>query len=290
MRIILVFALLFHFQNTPIRIKVLDKNTLQPIPFVTYTRVSDQKGSYSDENGNIEIISESERRYILSCVGYITDTILVTNSLNVVFLIPKIVELKDLKVSAKKSKEKIIEIGYLSGFSLIPYTSSLPRKMAVCTYIPSMNENRTIIIKDIKIDIGADKSKVYEAFLIRLFIKENSKKLPGKDLLTKDFVVKIQTNSFKHTFHLQETILLPKDGCFVGFETVGKIEKGNVFEAFSDFYEKPKKPFQFYIRKVKSTSFSLIKFGGFNSWFENTRLDNKPDTFAIGLNVVELKD
>jgi hypothetical protein len=290
MNIILVFLLLINVQYSPIKLKVLDKNTNQPIPYVSYTRITDLKGSFSDENGNIEIVSNLDSKYILSCVGYISDTLLPVNSSNVVFLQPKIVELKEIEVTAKKNRERLLEIGYLKGFSLVPYSSFLSRKMAVCTYFPANHDNKSFVIKKIKIDIGANRSNIFEAFLIRLFIKENINNLPGNDLITKDFVVKIRTNTHKHTFDLQETIMLPKNGCFVGFETIGKIEKGNNFIAFSDFYEKQKKPFQFYVRMVKSNSFSLVKYGGMNSWFNNSRADNKPDTYAIGLEVLELKD
>jgi hypothetical protein len=34
----------------------------------------------------------------------------------------------------------------------------------------------------------------------------------------------------------------------------------------------------------------LVKYGGFESWFNNKRNDRKPDTYAIGLELIELEN
>jgi hypothetical protein len=192
MKIILILTCLNSLFNTPIKIKVVDKNSGNPIAFVGYTRISDHKGSYSDESGNIEFESGLNEKYTLSCIGYHSDTIVPSKSSEMVFLNPKIIELKEFEVYKNRNIEKEIDIGYSKkGVSFKPFYSILSRKMAVCTYIPKENKNETWLISEIKIDLGAAKSNDYEAFLIRLFIKEKDNKLPGRDLLTKDYIVKI---------------------------------------------------------------------------------------------------
>lgn len=275
---------------TGFNIAIIDKETNLPIPYISYTRLSDFKGSFANEDGIIEFGSEEDIPYLISCVGYQSDTFIPKRTTTKFFLKPKLINLEDLEITAKKSKNKVFEIGYLSGFSIVPYYAALPRKMAVCTFIPNNNKEKKIAINDIKIDIGANKSKNYKSFLIRLFIKENEKGMPGEDLLKKDMVVTIKEKSYKYSFPLEETIIIPKNGCFVGFETIGKIDKNNKFIAFTDFYEKPQKPFEFTIRKVKSDSYSLVKFGSFPSWFKSNENSNKPETYAIGMGVVIIND
>lgn len=290
MSLLLILTLIFNFQSSLITIKVLDEDTGKPIPFVNFTRISDHKGSFGNEEGIIIIESEPNQAFQLSCVGYQSLIIVPSESSDIVYLKPIVKELKEVVVTGRKNKEKTTEIGYLSKTSFNPYYTGLTRKMALSTYIPNKNKGGNIIIKDILIDIGGRKSKIYDSFVIRLFIKENINSVPGKDLLQKDLVVKIKTNSYKHSFPLQETLILPENGCFVGFETVGKIDKDNNFIPFTDFYQKPEKSFEFVIRKVKSGSFSLTRFGGTNAWFEERREDRRPDTYAMGLNVISLID
>ncbi|MCP9765662.1 hypothetical protein [Lacihabitans soyangensis] len=289
MIVLFLLSYLFSLQFNPINLKIVNAETGQVIPYVTYTRLFDFKGSFSDENGNIQILEHLDKQYVISCIGYKNDTIVPSKSTATIFLNPSTIELPELEVSGRKNKEKIHEIGYLKGFSVVPYYSSLPRKMAICTFIPSSDKSKKWTIQTIKINIGANKSKNYDAFLIRLFIKENNNKTPGKDLLTRDLIARISTNSQKYSFQIEGSILMPTKGCFVGLETVGKIDKKGNFTAFSDFYEKPDKPFQLSVKMVKSDSYSLVKYGGFNSWFLNNRTDNNPDTYAIGLEVTEIK-
>lgn len=284
----LLSYLTFTYFN-PIKLKIVNAQSGQVIPYVSYTRLFDFKGSFSDENGNIEILEHLDKKYVISSIGYESDTIIPSKSTQTIFLRPFTIELPELEIIGRKEQEKIYEIGYLRGFSIIPYYSSLPRKMAVCTFIPTKDKSKKWAINSIKINIGANKSKNYEAFLIRIFIRENLNKIPGKDLLTKDLIVRIKTNTQKYSIPIEDLITLPQNGCFVGLETVGKIDKKGNFTAFSDFYEKPDNPFQLSVKMVKSNSFSLVKYGELNSWFLNKRTDNNPDTYAIGLEVTEIK-
>lgn len=274
-------------QLSSIKIQVLDEGSRMPISYAGYVRISDNKGSFANEEGFFTIDSKLEEQYLLTCVGYIPDTIIPIKTDKVIYLKPSYTQLKSVVVMGKKIKENTFQIGKLGGFSLVPYHASISRKMEICTYIPSLNNEKKWEVKSIKMDIGGSKSKVYTSFLIRLFIKDVEGGLPGKDLLNKNMVVTIKSNSFGYEFMIEEKIILPKKGCFVGFETVGKIDKADNFIPFTDFYQKPEKPFEFDVRMVKSDAYSLFRLGGFDSWFNNKDSSGKPDTYAIALEVLE---
>lgn len=285
MNLLLIFICLF--QSDTLTINVLDEASKKLIPYVSYVRLSDRKGSFANQDGSIAFTGNLDTPYVLSCVGYQTDTIVPSKVHGMILLKPLTIELPEVKITTNKTKRKIINIGYLGKFSWMPWHAAIPRKMAISTFIPSEDKAKKWEIIDIKMDIGANKSEIYSEFLIRLFIKENNNQTPGKDLLIKDMIVSVKANSYKYTFPLQESIELPSNGCFVGFETIGKIDKKGNFIPFSDFYEKPLKPFEFTFRLVKCNSYSMEKFGGFD-WLRYRKAGNNPDTYAIGLNISEI--
>jgi hypothetical protein len=272
------------------RIQIVDRNSKEPISYATLTKLDDGKGSFADVLGFASFDLNQTSKYIISCIGYQNDTIVPFNSPPILFLKPNIYDLQSFEIVGRKTKSKEFEVGFYKSFSLVPYYSSLPRKMSVCTFIPFKRTSNASLISKVKLNIGAGKSKIYDSFVVRIYIKENHNKFPGKDLLKSDMVVKINQNSFKYNFPLKELVRFPENGCFVGFEVIGKIDKQNNFSAFSDFYKKPERPFEFVAKLVKSDSYSLVKYGGFESWFNNKRNDRKPDTYAIGLELIELEN
>ncbi len=270
------------------KFQILDFKSKEPISYATITKLDDGKGSFADENGIFTFEINTNNKFIISCLGYQNDTIIPEKNDFTIYLKPMAYDLRLIEVIGKRAKVKKTEVGYYNAFSLLPYYASLPRKMMVCTYIPTKLNSSEWLISDVKLNIGAGKSKIYDSFIIRIFIKDNLKGTPGKDLLKQDMIVSIKENSFKYTFQLKEEIIFPKNGCFVGYEVVGKIDKNNTFTPFGDLYQKPDRPFEFVSKLVKSESYSLVKYNNFNSWFNNKRIDNKPDTYAIGLELIEL--
>lgn len=270
------------------KLKILDVKSKVAISYATITKLDDGKGSFADENGIFTFEKNTNNKFIISCLGYQNDTIIPEKNDFTIYLKPMTYDLRSIEVIGKRAKVKKTEVGYFHAFSLLPYYASLPRKMSVCTLIPSKPNSNDWLISNVRLNIGAGKSKIYNSFIVRIFIKENLNNKPGKDLLKKDMIVSIKENSFKYTFPIKEEIIFPKNGCFVGYEVVGKIDKNNTFTPFSDLYKKPDRPFEFVSKLVKSDSYSLVKYNNFNSWFNNKRSDNKPDTYAIGLELIEL--
>lgn len=154
MRLSYIFLFLLNFnslgKNSAIEIQVIDEVSKMPVPYASYVRVSDHKGSFAYEEGFFKIDTKLNEPYLVSCIGYLTDTIIPSKSGRVIYLKPKNILLKQVTVHGIKSKEKTYQIGELGGFTLSPYHSSITRKMEMCTYLPSLNDKKQWEIKSIK--------------------------------------------------------------------------------------------------------------------------------------------
>lgn len=275
------------FHGSGLKIQVVDSVSGVGIPYVSFVHLVDGKGSFGDENGYVTIDYKINELYEFSSVGYVPKRLIPSQAEKRVVLRQSITQLPEVTIIAEKSKQKLLQIGQIKKNTFTPFYSSLPRKMILLNYLPAPVEHKEWVIRSIKLGIGANKSKIYKSFLIRLVLRKGENGVPSTDLLTKDWVVEITSNSFGYTFDLEEFVILPKDGCFVGFETVGRIKKDGTFVPYSDFYFKPEESFQFFIRRVKSDLLSLFKMGSFNAWFNNKAEEDRPSTYAIAIDVYE---
>lgn len=251
--------------------------TAEAIPYVTYINLQTSKGGYANENGQACNIEFNTVPFVVSCIGYKTDTVFFKT--NVVQLQPIIYELPETTIKGNFSKPKKMNIGYFKRSTLKSFASVF--KHEYYTYIKNPDSSKTFHIKSIKLALNGQRKSGFYSFKIRPIIKSVYSKLPKHDLLLKDMVVEVFKGANSVEIHLPYPLILPNKGCFVGFETIGYSITKDSYIPFSDFSVRPKEEVlvSIPIRKSDSKSYWNAKKEG--RWYGSVFAEN--DVFAFGL-------
>ena len=275
----LLLCLLVFFPSKTIT--VIDFKTNKPVPFVSFIGVKDSKGGYADENGKISFEGNMTQPFIVSCVGYLTDT--VSFDVDTIQLKPQTIVLATVKVSAKKINPNSMSLGFFKKNTWESFVAQT--KYEFYTYIANPDTSIKWQIESIKIAArGYRKKGKFESFKIRPFLKDVLKKLPNNSMLMTDITVDVPRGENSVTIKLDEPLTLPKEGCFVGFETIGYSIEPNQFIPYSDFVNDPDgEKVQINIPLTKSNSRSLWRVKNGKGWYGSP--SDVRNAFAFGLEV-----
>jgi hypothetical protein len=271
----------FFLYFQPKYVSVIDYETHEPIPYVSFIGVIDSKGGFSDKKGVIYYDDKPLQKYIISCTGYEADTVYFT--VNEIQLKPKIIILPTVETFARKTKFKTIKLG---NFKKITWNSfAAQNKFEFYTYVKNPDTTSIWQIKNIKIAVSAYSKKKYKSFKIRPFIKDIKRKLPNIDLLD-NITLDVPKGQNSVTFEIPKYMILPKGGCFLGFETIGYTNESDEFIPYSDFIQKPdneKVSINIPVVKADASSKSVWKVKNGKGWFGNPFEGNY--AFAFGIEV-----
>ncbi len=179
--ILALFFSLCVFGQEKLSLNVCDAHTRKGIPYATVKVLNKPEGAYVNENGLVLIRANSSDSLHVSCVGYKPVRLLI-DTVDTIFLQPVFIALDEVKVNARKRKEK--SVGYYNEKKTNSLRSKIQIEHAIKLTIP-----KGIIsyrIKKVKIRCG-DRN---DTNLIRLHIYSQGKDgLPDKELLPKDIIV-----------------------------------------------------------------------------------------------------
>jgi len=170
------------FGQEKLSLNVCDAHTRKGIPYATVKAMNKPEGAYANEYGMFLIKANRSDSILVSCVGYKPVRLLI-DSVDTIFLQPVVIALDEVKVSAKKRKEK--SFGY---YNTKKYTNMSGGKirfeLATKLFVPK--EYVSYRIKKIKIETRNRN----EANPVRLHIYSQGKDgLPDKELLTEDIII-----------------------------------------------------------------------------------------------------
>lgn len=273
------FCLLIFFQSK--YITVVDSETNKPIPFVSFTGIHDHKGGYANENGVVFLTGNITQSFIISCVGYASDTFNIKK--DTIQLKPLVIDLPTVQVVAKKTKFKSKELGFFKKNSWISW--AIQEKSEFYIFISNPDTAIKWQIKSIKIAVSGYRKKKFESFKIRPILKDVSERKPNKDLLINNIIVDVYKGQKFAIIELAEPIILPKGGCFVGFEAIGYSNKVNEFVPYSDFIKIPSdENVAISIPLVKSNTTTIFRTRNGKYWFGSD--NDSHNAFAFGMEVL----
>jgi len=234
-RIFIFLLFITHISNSQ-TIKGIIKDSLTQAP-LAYSSIAllNNKGTYSDENGNFEL---DIRNYIydtlkISTVGYKSKIIPLNIFKNKeiiklnIFLSSKIEELEEVVISSKKIKYKNKVTlgeerdGNIDKSSLIGYET--------CIKIDNPKKINGKI-KRVYVELKKNKKANYIAtFNVKFYEFDSKKNLPGKELYNKNIFIEPKNKKYRLWINLKDfNIKFPENGVCVGIEmvnTIGKVEK-----------------------------------------------------------------
>lgn len=203
---------------------VKDSITGQPIPYVSVWVENETIGTTAEENGEFIInTNDQNKNLVFSVLGYERKVLKVSKSASV-FLSPSALELGEVTITNKKEKRQV-EIGKTKSVIQEAFDNGPRMDAKFFPYDPDYKKTKWIkkvtILTDSKVEDATIKLHLYA-------VDENG--FPGKELLSKDYIVTLQKGIFKHKVDISEfNIQMPKNGIFVAFEKLiiakNKLEK-----------------------------------------------------------------
>jgi len=203
---------------------VKDSITGQPIAYVSVWVENETIGTTAEENGEFIInTNDSNKNLVFSVLGYERMVLKVSESASVL-LSPSALELGEVTITNKKEKRQL-EIGKTKSVIQEAFDNGPRMDAKYFPYDPDYKKTKWIkkvtILTDSKVEDATIKLHLYA-------VDENG--FPGKELLSKDYIVTLQKGIFKHKVDVSEfNIQMPKNGIFVAFEKLiiakNKLEK-----------------------------------------------------------------
>lgn len=225
----MLFLLMGFFGFSQTKGIVKDSVTGQPIPYVSIWVENETIGTTAEENGEFIInTSDKNKNLVFSVLGYERKVCKVSEAQSV-SLLPSAYELVEVMIFNKKERKQI-EIGKTKSVIQEAFDNGPRMDAKFFPYHPDYKRTKWIkkvtILTDSKVEDATIKLHLYEV---------DANGFPGKELLSKDFIVTLQKGIFKHKIDVSEfNLTFPKNGLFVAFEKL-IIEKNKLEKTIKDY-------------------------------------------------------
>ena len=211
-RLIWIFLIVSQFAFSQIRGVVKDSISGEPIPFVNIWVENETIGTTSEADGTFFLEASKEKNIVISVLGY-ERKILKGTAISIVQLKPMTYDLAEVVILNKK-QSKIIEIGDIKNAIFQSFDNGPKIEAKFFPYQASYSKTKFIkevtIFTDSRIDDATIKLHFYS-------VDENGS--PGKELLTKDYIVTLKKGIIKHRFVISQfDLIFPEKGMFVAYE------------------------------------------------------------------------
>ncbi|MFD1015690.1 carboxypeptidase-like regulatory domain-containing protein [Winogradskyella rapida] len=223
---------------------VFDSTNQKKLPFVNISLKNVNEGTYTDENGyykldlkNIKIIDT----LIISFIGFEKKAINLNKykdervyNLNIA-LSPKKEELNEVIISSKEIEYELFSnnVGTNRKGSFI---SSVPFGYEVCLFINN-DKNKKAKLNELKLNLKKREYTnidIFETYYRISFYKKNPvNNYPGDLISYENIIIKPENKNGKIEVNLSnKNIFLPRDGIFIGIETINpnkKLPENNMY-------------------------------------------------------------
>lgn len=197
---------------------VVNEADQKPIPYVNIWVENENIGTTADENGKFQIAAPAESQLIFNALGYENKIIKTSEIDGIVFLIPKVFELEEIKVTNGKILEKkvgsFLEEDVKNAFANM---SSNPVIYAKYFAYDTLYQ-KVPYLKSIKTNVFSYTKKT--VFNIRLYNK-NDDGSPGSELTNQNILVAVKKGKTSPEINVTKlNIPFPENGLFVGLEAL----------------------------------------------------------------------
>jgi len=214
---ILILCCLSFILKAQITAAIKNPTDQKPIPYVNIWLENENIGVTADENGKFTISAPANSKLVFNALGYDDKTIETSKINGIIYLIPKVFELKEVIVSsAKKTIENKIGTFKSRGINSF-YASNDNYPYMVAKYFPKSSKTlETPFIKSLTPFCSSD---IKDAkFKIRIFeAKEGG--YPGNELINETITINVKKGYSKPVVDLNKyNLSFPEHGLFVGLE------------------------------------------------------------------------
>jgi hypothetical protein len=217
-KILLLFMVLLNL-TTFAQISGVVKNTKdqKPIPYVNIWIENENIGVTADEEGKFTIAASTSSKLVFNALGYENKLIEVTKIDRTIYLTPKAIELKEVKVISKKESLEYKVGSFRSGIINSFYAGNDYTPYVVTRYFPYQTDYKKTPF--IKLIMPYCKSDIADAkFKVRVYSSDKNG-LPGDEILKNNIIITVKKGSSKPVINLSEyNLVFPESGIFIGFE------------------------------------------------------------------------
>lgn len=196
---------------------ILDKVTLEPVPYANIGVENSIIGATSDLTGHFLIKAPaSDNRLIISAIGYATQYVTVSDKKIEVMLEPRVYEIEEVVVRSRNTNKQLV-VNALERRKSNHHLASSGYPWISARYFEYRPEYKDIpFVKKLKIltDCGIASAK----FNVRI-INANEKGEPVEDIFNENIIVSAKKGNRIVTVSLvDKNLLFPKNGFFVALE------------------------------------------------------------------------
>ena len=215
---ILVLCCLSFNLKAQITATIKNPTDQKPIPYVNIWVENENIGVTADENGNFTIAAPANSKLVFNALGYDDKTIEASKIDGIVYLIPKVFELKEVKViNSEISERKVGSFLEENAKKSFANTSSNPVIYARCFPYDTLFQ-KTPYLKSIKTTVFSFTKK--SVFNVRLYSK-NDDGSPGLELTNQNILIEIKKGYTSPEINITKlNIPFPENGLFVGLESL----------------------------------------------------------------------
>ncbi len=211
--IFFAFQPLSGFSQTIHHPVISDAVSHRGIPYATIKVLNKPDGTYADSLGRFEIITDANDSLLVTCVGY--QSKIVVPQRDTIFLDPVVVNLGEVKVRSKKSKEYAIGLADSKRSGIYQFRGNIHIEHAIMIKISgSFTYYR---IKGVRFN-SLHRNGIS---LVRLHIyKQNNAGMPGEELLPEDVIINKEKESNDQIDLSRFNMILNDRVLFVGVENI----------------------------------------------------------------------
>ena len=216
---------------------VIDKQTKLPISYASIYYSDNSSGTFATEKGSFCLPETAKKidSVSISALGYQKLSLSYSNFLKTENFDLEISPINLVNVIVKGNKGKISskEIGYAKRH-LFSNGLNLNSNTRMACYVPN-NDEKELILTNIYCMMKPKENNLVSAFNIRLRLYENKENLPSGDILQENLIAKVPIDAKKIDFNIKKYgIKVPKNGFWIGVESVGYTDKNDVYVAIKD--------------------------------------------------------
>ena len=239
----LILCFISLISNAQITATIKNPIDQKPIPYVNIWVENENIGVTADENGKFSIVALANSKLVFNALGYDDKTIEASKIDGIVYLIPKVFELKEVVVSsAKKTIENKIGTFKSKGINSF-YGSGDNYPYMVAKYFPhNAKSDETPFIKSVMPFCRSDIKGAQ--FKLRIF-EAKKDGFPGAELINETIMIIVKKGDSKPIVDLSKyNLSFPEYGLFVGLEFMQlESNKHLVTVTYKETNEKKKQTF-----------------------------------------------
>lgn len=214
----LIICLIGTATKAQITATVKDPTDQKPIPYVNIWVENENIGVTADENGKFTISAPVNSKLVFNALGYDDKTIEASKIDGIVYLIPKVFELKEVKVTNGSVTERKVG-SFLEENTKNAFANTSNNPVIYARDFPyDTLYQKTPYLKSIKINVFSQTKKA--VFNLRLYNK-NDDGSPGSELTNQNILVETKKGKTSPEINITKlNIPFPENGLFVGLESL----------------------------------------------------------------------